>query len=275
VAYDLGDTVPLTTEITDAAGVLVNASGVVCTIGLPDGTSVTPSVSSPSTGRYTVDFVATIPGRHTERWTSTSPAAARSDVFDVRAATPAYIVSLADAKQHLNMSATSTKDDEELRGFIEAATEVVEELSGEVVVRRTVIERKPLRGGRVALSYTPVVSLTSIAATDGTLTSDQAGWDVDPDTGILTALPGATAWYGDAVFTYIAGPAIIPARYTRAALMILKHMWESQRSQVGSSRNPIGGQSRGGDDDNFVYSLGYAIPRAAAELLPPRISGIA
>lgn len=276
MAFDLGDTVPLTTEITDASDALVSASGVVCTVGLPDGTSVTPTVSNPSTGRYTVDFVATMPGRHTERWTSTAPAAARADVFDVRPATPAYIVSLADAKQHLNMSATSTKDDEELRGWIETCTEVVEDLSGETVVRRAIVERKPLRGNKVALSAIPVVSLTSISAVDGTLTSDGTGWDLDPDTGIVTALPGTTYWAGDAIFTYVAGRSLIPSRYTKAALMILEHHWESQRSQVGGSRNPVGGPSRsGGDDDSFVYSLGYAIPRAAAELLPTRLSGIA
>ncbi|GAA4849729.1 hypothetical protein GCM10023403_10630 [Pseudonocardia benzenivorans] len=276
MAWDLGDTVPLTAEIVDANGDLTAASGVVCTIGLPDGTTVTPSVSNPSTGRYTVDFVATQAGRHTERWTSTSPATARSDVFDVRDATPAYIVSLADTKQHLNMAASRTTDDEELRGWIETATEVVEDLSGQTIVRRTIVERKPMRGGKVALSSVPVVSLTAIAAVDGTLTSDGAGWDLDPETGIITALPGTTTWWGDAIFTYVAGFSLIPRRYTKAALKFIEYQWgQSQRGQVGAGRNPIGGLGQSADDDGFVYSLGYAIPRAAAELLPSRLSGIA
>lgn len=271
MAWDLGDTVPLTTEITDSNGDLVAAAGVVCTVGLPDGTSVTPAVSNPSTGRFTVDYVATMAGRHTERWTSTSPATARSDTFDVRPAAPAYIVSLADAKKHLNKAAGSTIDDEELRPFIEAATEVVEDLAGEAVIRRTVVERVTIRGSRLALTSVPVVSLTSMVSLDGAQTFDVAAWDVDPASGIISALPGATAC-GQVVVTYVAGYQVIPARYTQAALMILRHQWDSQRGGTGGTRrSPLGGAA----EDSFVYSGGYAIPRAAAELIGPAIPGVA
>lgn len=273
MAYDPGDTVPLTFEIRDANGALVDAASVTVTVDLPDGTTETPTPAHPSVGRYEVDYVSTLSGRYSVRGVSTSPATAFSDTFDVRPAAPAYVVSLADAKRHLNLPASTDTNDEELRGFIEAATEVVEELTGEVVTRRTVVERKAIRGAKVALSNVPVISLTSIAAVDGTWTSDPAGWDLDGETGILRALPGNPLWCGDAIITTVAGYELIPARYTRAALMILRHQWESQRASLGGGRGtPLGGRS---DDDSFVYSQGYAIPRAAAELLGSRLPGIA
>lgn len=272
--FDLGDTVPLAFEVLDENDELTDASAVAVTIGLPDGTSTSPALVHPSTGRYTLDFVTTMVGRHTVRGTSTGPASAFADIFDVRPATPGYIVSLEDAKKHLGMAAATTRDDEELRGFIEAATEVVEDLAGEVIVRRTVVERRPLTGDRkVALSYAPVVSMTTIAAVDGSRTWDPAGWDVDPAAAVLTALPGTSLWRGDVAFTYVAGYPLVPARYTRAALMVLRHLWETQRASLGGSRGAtLGGQQT---DDSFVYSQGYAIPRAAAELIRSPMPGLA
>jgi hypothetical protein len=273
MAYDLGDTVPLTTEILDSTGVLAAATGVVCTVGLPDGTSLTPAVSNPTLGRYTVDFVPTMAGRHTERWTSVSPATARSDIFDVRAATPAYIVSLADAKAHLNLPAASTTNDEELRGFIEACTEVVEELAHEVIVRRTIVERRVLHGARrFALHSVPVISLTSIVDSNGILTWSVGNFDVDPDTGIVSTL--VSSGYpvlGTVQLIYVAGYQVIPAKYTRAGLMVLRHLWESQRSSLG------GGQRTrlGGAVEDTVMVAGWSVPRGAAELIGARLSGIA
>lgn len=274
MAYDLGDTVPLATEIRDAAGDLTAASGVVCTIGLPDGTTATRTPESPSTGRYTVDFVPTQVGRHTERWTSTSPASARSDQFDVRPADPGYIVSLADAKAHLNLPAASTANDDELRGFVEACTLVVEQISGQAIVRRTVVERRSFPHGshRFALQRTPVISLTSITDLNGFLSWSPTDFDVDPDTGIVTALlsAGGRPVAGLVQVTYLAGYQIIPATFTRAALMILRHLWESQRASLGGARRTqLGG---GGDDTVMVAG---DVRRAAAELIGPTLSGIA
>jgi hypothetical protein len=275
VTFDLGDTVPLSTQIRDAAGALTVATGVVCTVGLPDGTTTTPAPANPSTGLYTVDFVPTQVGRHTERWTSTSPATARSDIFDVRPPTPGYIVSLADAKAHLNMSATRTADDEELRGWIETSTELVEEIAGITVVRRTVVEvrRFPHGARRFALHHTPAVSLTSLVDLNGFLTWSPTDFNLDGETGIVDVLwsGGSRPLYGLVQITYVVGLAAIPARFTSAAKMILRHLWESQRAAVGGNRRT----QFGGAAEEVVKVAGYAVPRAAAELIGSALSGIA
>lgn len=273
--WDLGDTVPLTTEITGADGELISATGVVCTIALPDGTTATPAVANPSVGRYTVNYVPTIPGRHAERWTSTSPATARSDIFDVRTADPGYIVSLADAKVHLNLAAASTRDDEELRAFIEACTGVVTNLTGEAVSRRVVVETRTFDRCtyRFALHTIPVISLTAVTDLNGSTTWDVARLHVNTTTGVVSTLDGGSPLHGLVQLTYLAGYQVVPAVYTRAALMVLRHLWSTQRASLS-----LGGPRRtqlGGMEDNTMMIGGYSVPRAAVELIGPPTVGIA
>ncbi|MFL6110555.1 MAG: hypothetical protein ACJ786_04280, partial [Catenulispora sp.] len=135
--FDLGDTARLTATCTDAGGTATNAVGAVLTIGLPDGTTVTPAVTNPpaATGQYSYDYVTTQAGRHSVRWVFTSPACAYTDVLDVRDAVPPLLFSLAAAKKKLGIPATSTGDDDELREFVEATTTAVEFFTGPVVPR--------------------------------------------------------------------------------------------------------------------------------------------
>ena len=124
MAFDFGDLVPLTVQITDAAGAPANPGGITLTITLPDGTTVTLTPTQTGTGLFQVDYAPTMAGRHPYRWVATGAnASAYSGVFDVRPADPGYIVSLADAKAHLNKTTGNSPDDEELRGFVEYATE--------------------------------------------------------------------------------------------------------------------------------------------------------
>src|ERR1044072_2726207 len=137
VSVDLGDTVRLEAGGHGADGILAGASAAVLTITLPDGTTATPTVANPpgQTGKYTADYVTQQAGRHTARWVFTSPAAAYTDVFDVREAAPPMLFSLAAAKKKLDIPSTSTGDDEELREYIEATTACVEHFVGAVVPR--------------------------------------------------------------------------------------------------------------------------------------------
>lgn len=289
--FDLGDVVPLTVQVRDAAGNLANATTVTLTIGLPDGTSISPSVTNPSTGTYQYDYPPTLVGRHTARWVATGlNASAYTDAFDVRPADSGLIVSLADTKKFLNI--TSTGDDDELRAYIESVTRVVENYRNEVIARRTVVEEiDTMRGvrtiGRTGAAYdmgyenggakrrimlgsTPVLSLTSVARVDGTYTWDLSQIDLNPDTGGVSVLFGPL-FYGFIRATYVAGYSIVPSNYTMAALIIIEHLWQLQRQPS------IGGSSTGGlfargemDASLGGWGAGFAIPNRAAELLGGR-----
>lgn len=277
MAFDLADVVPLTVTIYDAAGDPADGGTVVLTIGLPDGTTVTPAVTHSGVGVYQVDYPPAMPGRHTVSWVCTGlNASGYSGMFDVRPAAPPYLVSLADAKLQLNI--TNTTDDEELRRVVESATAAVERHLDMAVIRRTVVEKRNLgnppvsRDPGVLQAFTvtkkPILSLTSIVAADGGLT-----WNVadmrGTDAGVIEVLNGAIVW-GPVRITYVAGMQEIPANYAEAAEIIIQHLWQTQRGSTGGAR-PGGLDTSGLGFTGF----GYSIPNAALELLGERVGGIA
>lgn len=276
MSYDLADLVPLTVTTHDVNGNPADGGTVVLTITLPDNTTVTPAVTHSGTGVYQVDYPPTMAGRHVASWAGTGiNQSGYVEVFDVRSATPPYLVSLTDTKRQLGITATTS--DEELRSYIEAATAAVERHLDKAVVRRTVVEKRdlgmpPVYGApgilqHFTLAKIPVLSLTSIVSENGTLTWSPSDMRVGPD-GVVKVLRGAIVW-GPVIFTYEAGMTLIPADYSLAAEYIIQHLWETKRGSRGVPR------AGGMDMAPGVGSAGYAIPNRALELLGPGPGGFA
>ncbi|MFD0885364.1 hypothetical protein ACFQ08_12480, partial [Streptosporangium algeriense] len=140
MTYAFGAPARLTTEIR-SGGQLVTPASIALTIRLPDGTTDGPlTPPADGVGLYHYDYVSSQAGRHVARWTTTGPVTATEEPFDVAPMWDAGIVSLAEAKNHLNI--TSTADDAELAEVIRAVTPVVERHAG-AVVRRTYTEERP------------------------------------------------------------------------------------------------------------------------------------
>lgn len=274
----MADLVPLTINIKDVSGVLANASMVTLIITMPDGNFATPSVTNPSAGVYLCDYQPTQPGLHMVRWVATGiNTAGFSDAFDVRDATPPYIVSLVDAKQFLNIS--STTNDEELRGFIESATQVVENVVGPVLIRPiTEVHTRP--GPVVTLTQPPVIALVSMTSIlpSQMLTGGQAydvtQLDLDPDTGIVRRLDGYPLGRRRTGFppsplrvVYTAGRRTVPASITMATRVIINALWETQRGHSEGTRpRPGGGRANSSQKGKGVKDT---IPPLALELLQP------
>ncbi|MEU1559512.1 hypothetical protein ABZ504_03200 [Streptomyces mirabilis] len=253
----------MTATCTDAGGTATDAVGVTLTIGLPDGTTATPVVTNPptATGQYSYDYVTTQAGRHSVRWVFTTPACAHTDVLDVRDAAPPLLFSLASAKKKLDIPASSTADDDELREFVEATTQCVEHFTGPVVPR-TVTEVTEGGTERMLLHTTPVLSVTSITGVEPwQLEIPAAALDVDADTGVLRRNDWLVFWPGPYRVVYQAGRRSVSANVSLAGKLILQHLW---RTNYGASRGLTG---IGGDDSVQVPGLGYAIPNRAMELL--------
>jgi hypothetical protein len=266
---DLGSVYQIAVDVLDASGSPADPSSSTLTITLPDGTTATPTVPAPATaGQLRVDYVTSQVGRHAWRMVTVGPTTAYTDVFDVRPAIPGGIVSLADARAQLNMGATETADDDELRGFIGAATGAVERALGRTVVRRSFTDRFEVGGGtaELLLRNVPVLSLTSVASADGTTTWSTANLRVDSETGLVTVVSGA-ALTGAVDVTYQAGDTVIREDYRLAALIIVQHLWETQRGTMGVQL--------GGDNEPYVAGRGFAIPRRALELLDTQLPGVA
>lgn len=262
--YDLGGTVRLAAECRAPDGSPATASTAVVTVTLPDGTTSAPAVEETgSAGAYRADYVTVAAGRHAVRWVFTGPAAAYTDVFDVRAEAPPAILSLADAKAHLNI--TSARDDTEIRFWNEAATRAVESFTGPVVARQVVEDHNERESRAIALRHTPVLTVTAVEALcTGGVDYDAAALVLDQATGVVSRRDGGRL-LGPLRITYSAGRTTIPENITAAARIILEHLWRTQRPTRG-------GLAGGGDDYSVtepIPGLGYAVPNRALQLLEP------
>jgi hypothetical protein len=204
------------------------------------------------------------------------------------------VITLADAKAHLNIPTANTTSDSELQGFVDAVTPVVEDIAGFITQRTITNEVHDGGTNLIALKYTPVIAVTSVIEYVGqtafTLTSqpqsatvDNYGFElVDVNGGILLRRGAAGQpipfMGGDRaiVVSYTAGMATVPPAVRLGALELVRYWW--QRSQQGGRPSFAGS---GGPDGGMVVSGSYLVPNFVAELLastptsPRRIPGIA
>jgi len=269
MAYDLGSVVPLAVTVTDANGAAANVTLMTLTLTLPDGTTsvVSPVTASATTGSYAYDFTPTLAGRHAVAWVGTGAnASSYTDVFDVRDSADLPVVGLAEAKRHLNI--TSTTSDDELRRFLDVATDLCENYAGRALRRRTFTETHDGGSPTLLLRWTPVISVTTVTD-DGTAVTDYL---LEPESGVLWRDDdGLLNWAGSrrgVTVAYVAGYTSPPADVQQAVLEALRHLWTTQRGTM-SGRNPLAG-------DEYANGTGWSLPRRVTELLEPyRMVGIA
>jgi len=267
VPFDLGATARLTAQCRDPGGTPVTADTATVTVTLPDGTAATPTAAeTETTGTYQADYVTTAAGRHAVRWVFAGPAHAFTDVFDVRDEAPPAILSLADAKKHLNIPLDTTRDDDEVRFWNSATTRAVEYYTGPIVPRSFTEQHSTRNAAVLVLLHTPVVEVTAVEA----VRTGEVGYDVDDlavdgDTGEVVRKDGGRL-SGRLRWTYTAGRTVIEENITAGTRIILEHLWRTQRA------GRRGGLAGGGDDYSVtepIPGLGYAIPNRALNLLEP------
>lgn len=255
---DLGDVARLIVYVTTPDGVAANPAAATLTVTLPDGTTETPTVTLPpaETGVLVVDYPTTQAGRHTYVLTTTSPQTAWRDVFDVRQPETAQILSVADARAHLNI--THNGQDEEIRGYVEAATSVIQRYTG-TTIRQEFSETITVTGGLAPLAHYPVVEVTAIESVPDGAAFPVDSVDVD-ELGIMRA-----GVRGTVRVTYTAGHTMIPAAWILAAKIIVQHLWETQRPR--DSRRQIGAMAEDVMSVADMKGRYYSVPRRAVELL--------
>lgn len=178
------------------------------------------------------------------------------------------IVTLPQAKKQLNIPDADTSQDDEIQFYIAASSGAVDRERGEAVDPRTVVDELSLSNTTTfLLTTTPVTELTSVAAVDGSQTWDAADLHVDARSGRVIVLSGPPL-SGLVAVTYTAGYDPVPANFQLAALIILQHLWETQRGAG------VGVQFGNGDQE-FAPPPGYAVPWRAAELLGSTLPGVA
>lgn len=170
------------------------------------------------------------------------------------------IVSLAQAKTHLNIDAGITTFDAELTDYLDSADAVVEQYVGPVAARA--VTEDVGSGYVLVLAEKPVISLTSIVPTPGLGGTTYLLADFEVITpGRVRRLDGGII-RGPQRVTYQAGYSTIPANYRLAAQIVIGHLWSTQRG--GGATNVDG------EETQFITGLGFAVPRRAVQLLTKR-----
>ncbi|MFK0173410.1 head-tail connector protein [Streptomyces sp. NPDC090306] len=178
------------------------------------------------------------------------------------------LVSLADAKRQLNIDAANTDDDVELQGYIDAVTAPVEDQVGYAVDQRLVTERVTVRGTSrtLVVPTVPVLAAVSVTSDGGQTWTDGDLAVTDPWAGEIEA--SGVVFTGRCTVVVRVGLATTPANVRLGALIIVQHLWDTQRGAMG-------GVQLGSDNEGWNPSYGFAIPRRAQELLGSTMPGVA
>jgi hypothetical protein len=177
---DLGDTLVFSSDLWnippnyDSAGnitngaSLVNAVTAALTITLPDGTSVTPTITNPpsTTGKYSYHYLTSVngqSGRYVGQWLFTMSGGETTsylETFDVGGS----LITVDEALDHLRANGVvkKTPDLDLLQWFCNVATDAVERDLGRAFTRRTIVESHDGGEGVVFLRRTPVLSVVSV-----------------------------------------------------------------------------------------------------------------
>lgn len=185
------------------------------------------------------------------------------------------IVTLPITKEFLNI--TDTDDDIKLTRFIAAASQMIVNKVGVVSGSPVVSEWHDGGTARIVLrNQGPIVSVTSVLESYGstvyTLTQvdldtpaigNAYSYSVDLDEGLLVRrASGVAIPFTNGVrnihVTYVAGYSTVPEDIKQATLVLVKHLWDTQRGpRQGVNAAPDG--------------FGYSFPNRVLEILAPYI----
>jgi len=286
-----GQPVPLTFPLADASGNPVNAvsgtGAVTCTVTLPDQTTATPTVTNPAVGTYTATGPSGQAGHYLVAWSCTDATypGGLTDAYNVSGLSEVSILSLAEARRALRISASDTSEDDFIRDFNPAVTNVVEWWCGPVLVQ-TVVEELRAGGLTVMLSKPPVLNLlawTSVPAEFSADTSRVVPVPPSPMFPVMIYGPtyplaqlhvnktrsevrhtaGLPFYYGPYLWMYSAGRPVVPDCILDGSRAILRHLYSMERGGQGGAAI---GQA---DEETTMTPFGFAVPNRALEMMAP------
>lgn len=196
-------------------------------------------------------------------------------------ADPIDIVTLAEAKAFLNISGTTF--DTELPDYITAASSMWIKRGGPGASSPEYDEWHDGGGTTIALRHVPVLAISALTeATGSTLdalteqdpgtSAGNYGYSVDTTTGAVTRRAGGiavpfAAGKRNVHVVYTAGFVTAPADVKHAILLLILHMWETQRGGTKKSNT---------NADDYQPGTTYSWPRRVEEIfMAYSIPGIA
>lgn len=169
------------------------------------------------------------------------------------------VLSLADAKTHLNI--TTTDHDSELTAVIDAAEAVIADRCGPLESTAKT-ERLTSIDGDLVLSTIPAISLTSVTQVNGDALT-LSDLYLYPESGVVTGVNSSGVKY---TVVYAAGRSTCPDSLLLAVKELVRHIWSTQR---GSTRRP--GSTASDHTSNTLPGAAYLLPFRVSELIAPHL----
>lgn len=259
MSVNLGSYVPIT-ETVYSGGVAVVPATATLYVTLPDLTTATPIVLTPAIP-LAYDYLPPSGGPYRWRIATTGPVATIDGSFYVKPQLSMAFLSAQELREFVQAAIT---DEPKLQEIAEATAGAIEGYTGKIIAPRSVTETIPARAYEVWLRSRPVISLTSIASPDASVSWTVGNLDVDLPSGRVTILTGP-AFRSWVRVTYATGMTIIPPNWILAAKIMAKAQWEIHRGTTNLSTRP------GGLEDAVpMPGLDHPVPKRALELLGPR-----
>lgn len=264
-AIDLGSDVAVSWTPGTTGGTVVLA------VQLPDTTVLDPApVIDEATGVYSGSVPTTQPGRYLLNWllTDPSPAKAYADVFDVWPADPRFLVPLAEMVSAVRQTtAVSASDASDMRLFIAAATPVIEDIVGAVLIET---KTQYADGGKTGVAlHERAATVISVTVNNQLLTVER-DYVVDDNAAIVYAggrqsprsfQPGRL----NVEIVYTVGSSIIKPNIRLATIELVRHMWQLGRQTRGAA---LPGETA----PQMGYTpSGFAVPNRVLELCAPDV----
>ncbi len=270
--YPQGAPIRLSTTVKDVTGTLVNAGTLTLTVSKPDAsTQAYAAPTNDGTGLYHQDIPTAdinLLGHYAYKWVATGTGAGVSySNFEVFDPLEVSVLSLQDAKDHLNIPQANTTYDAELQSKIATIQANLEKMTGGPIVTRSITERVTCGYGwnELVVRQRPLVGVTSITDVASGVPLSLTDLDVDTNSGIIRRKLGLPFYGRSRAYTvvYTAGwGTAVPASFNEAGRIILEHLWQTQHG-------PWARPSIGGEEEVTLPGFGFAIPNRAAELLAP------
>ena len=168
------------------------------------------------------------------------------------------LITLAEAKIHLNIPAATLTHDAELTGLLATASALVEGYADRTWTATTVTETSNGGGSKILLRQSPVASVTSVSVAGVALAA--TAYEVDLAAGIIALRTPSAAGQANVTVVYAVG-GTVPDLAKQATKEAVRHLWQTQRGSMGG-RNPLGG-------DDYSGGMAFSLPRRVQELLDP------
>ena len=273
LTVDLGAPAVVGIELRDSTGTLANATGMTCTVTLPDGTTTAATVTNPSTGLYTATLSTTTQvGDHVAYFASSG---ANTDtayrVFTVEAA---GLFDLDELATLLDVTADAT------RAVMarHCAHGLIRSYCRQNITRSTYTASLPVEAGSdgyyvVRLPQRPVFAVSSVTVNGTAYTSGtDYSWDGVSDHVRLAYREWSTAAFqGEprAVVAYTAGYVAAPAAVRAVALSVAARAYDNPSGLRSESIDDYSATRAGTDDDLAGITLTAA---EKAALKPYRLT---